>query len=83
LRVTHHLEAVAVCPVDKAGDRYDVRVKVGRVLMVEEILKAVKEAGEKPLTQEAFTQELARLLAARVKTTGWHSGIRTVVKCGS
>jgi hypothetical protein len=82
VRVDHYLEAVAVCPVDKAGDRYDVRVRVRRVLLVEDIWKAVRAAGAEPLTQEAFTQELARLLAARVRTVGYHSGVKTVVHCG-
>jgi hypothetical protein len=82
MRVEHTLEAVAVCPVDKAGDRYEVRVRCNRVLPVEDILKAVAEANAKPLYQEAFTQMLSRLLAAEVETVGWHSGVTTRVVCG-
>lgn len=82
MKVTHRLEVVAVCPVDKAGDVYAVTIRCRRVLFVEDILKAVKELNAKPTTQEEFTQGLHRKLAAEVETAGYHSGVYTTVICG-
>jgi heterodisulfide reductase subunit C len=82
MRVEHTLEVVAVCPVDKAGDRYTCVVRCGRVIPVEKILGMVAEMNAKPLYQEDFTDRLSRALAAEVETVGWHSGVMTRVVCG-
>lgn len=82
MRVEHTLEVVAVCPVDKAGDRYTVTVRALRVIPVEDIIAAVKQANSTPLYQEDFTEHLHRLLAAEVESVGWHSGVHTRVVCG-
>lgn len=82
MRVEHTFEVVATCPVDEAGDVYRVTVRCGRVVLVEDIWAAVKKLNEKPTTQEQFTQNLHRELAAEVETLGWHSGVTTRVVCG-
>lgn len=82
MRVEHRLEVVATCPVDKAGDCYQVVVRCGRVIEVESIWAAVKRINATPQYQEIFTQQLARELAAEVETVGWHSGVETRVVCG-
>lgn len=82
MQVEHSFEVVATCPVDQAGDMYQVTVRCGRVIFVEAIWAAVKKLNEKPTTQEQFTQNLHRELAAEVETLGWHSGVRTRVTCG-
>lgn len=76
MRVTHHLEVTATCPVDDTLDRYDVTVAVRRVLPVEDILKAVEHLPAKAY-QEDITVRLAKELGARVTTRGVHSGIVT------
>lgn len=80
--VEHTLEVVATCPVDKAGDCYTVRVRCRRVIFVEAIWAAVKKLNAAPVTQEEFTERLARELAAEVETVGYHSGVLTRVVCG-
>jgi hypothetical protein len=82
VQVEHTFEVVATCPVDKAGDVYQVTVRCGRVIFVEDIWAAVKKLNEKPTTQEEFNQNLHRELAAEVETLGWHSGVTTRVVCG-
>jgi hypothetical protein len=83
MRVEHMLEVTAVCPADQKPDVYRCVVRACRVIPVEDILAAVKNATEAgPLYQEDLTRELHRALAAEVETVGWHSGVRTRVVCG-
>ena len=81
MRVTHSLTITAACPVDGKPDHYDAVVKCNRVLKVEDILAAVEGMKDRKVFQEELTQELARTIGARVTTTGYHSGVKTVCEC--
>tara|TARA_Y100000401_G_C8303457_1_gene215541 strand:- start:839 stop:1057 length:219 start_codon:yes stop_codon:yes gene_type:complete len=70
----------AVCPVDKKNDAYEVQVISDRTIPVERILELTKDQPEG--FQEDLTENLARLLGARVISTGWHSGVKTVCEAG-
>ena len=76
MRVTYTLTMEAVCPVDKKKDVYEVEVISDRTIPVEDILWLTKDQPE--AFQETLTENLARLLGARVISTGWHSGVKTV-----
>ena len=80
--VEHRLEISALCPVDGKPDVYRCVVTTARVIDVESILKAVDSLKDRKIYQEELTQELHRILAARVETTGWHSGVTTRVVVG-
>ena len=82
MRVEHHLAVRATCPVDGTADVYDVVVRTGRVIKVAEILAVSERLAQAPVFQEALTCGLASELGAEVQSTGWHSGVRTVVVCG-
>ena len=79
---TYTLSVTAVCPVDMLPDVYRLRVRANRVIPVEDILAAVEKATKAPAYQEAITQALHRALACEVATAGWHSGVKTVCRCG-
>lgn len=79
--VKHYLTVCATCPVDEKRDRYETVVECGRVLKVEEILDTIKTLSGKPIFQEELTLELARILGAKVTTTGYHSGVKTICEC--
>lgn len=82
MRNTYMLQITARCPADGRPDVYSVRVRSSRVIPVEDILAAVKEATREKAYQEEITRELHRALAAEVTTFGVHSGVRAVCVCG-
>lgn len=79
--VKHHLTVTATCPVDLKPDHYEVVVECSCVVKVEDILAAAERLKGRRIFQEALTQELARLLGAKVTTTGYHSGVKTICEC--
>jgi NADPH-dependent 7-cyano-7-deazaguanine reductase QueF len=81
LLVRHHLTITAACPVDGKPDRYEAVVECSRVLKVEDILAVVEALKGQKVFQEQLTQELARAIGAKVTTTGYHSGVKTVCEC--
>jgi hypothetical protein len=73
---THSIQIKATCPVDgMTEDEYDcdVDVPTGYLVYAEAIMKAVDQATQFPITQEALTQKLADKLRSRVTTTGSHA----------
>ena len=76
MRVTYSFTMEAVCPVDKKKDVYEVEVISDRTIPVEDILRLTKDQPE--AFQETLTENLARLLGAKVISTGHHSGVKTV-----
>lgn len=79
--VRHHLTISATCPVDRQPDHYEAVIECSRVLKVEDILAAVERLKGRRIFQEALTQELARAIGAKVTTTGYHSGVKTICEC--
>jgi len=74
--VTHEIQVYGRCPVDGKSDSYDVTITTMKVIKVEDIIVAV-EAIEWPVFQEEMTQQLADRLGCRVRSVGFHSGIKT------
>ena len=78
MRVTYSLKVQAICPVDKKNDTYQIDIVADRAIPVEDILRLTKDRPE--AYQETITENLARLLGAKVISTGFHSGVKTVCK---
>lgn len=78
MKVSHHLTMIAQCPADGRLDHYDVIVECSRVIAVEKILEEVARFKDRRLYQEEVTSILAKRLRAKVITTGFHSGVKTV-----
>jgi len=77
VKVEYSLKINAQCPVDGKRDLYDCVIVSTSTLQVEKILAEIKDLPK--AFQEEITVELARSLGAEVTTTGWHSGVKTVV----
>jgi hypothetical protein len=81
MQVKYERQLFARCPSDHEPDVYDVTIEATRTILAEDINAAFDEIGayEKHQPQEEITVRLARRFAARVKTVGWHYGVRTEV----
>jgi len=77
MRVIYTLHMTGTCPKDNLADLYLVEISSDKTLTVESILDAVETVNTNAY-QEDITEALAREIPARVKTTGWHSGVKTV-----
>jgi len=80
MKITYTLTITAVCPVDNQADAYECVISSQRTIPVEEILAAAKDVAALVAFQEDVTVVFARSLRAAVKTTGWHSGVKTEVE---
>ena len=76
--IRHHLTITASCPVDRKPDHYEAVIECGSVIKVEDILAAVERLKTRRIFQEQLTQELASTLGAKVTSTGYHSGVKTI-----
>ena len=81
MKVEHHLQGMAVCPVDGTLDTYSVIVRCHRLIPVEEIRDVLLAFKDRRIFQEDMTHDLACILACEVETIGIHSGVRTRVTC--
>ncbi len=81
LQVIHQLTVKALCPVSDQVDCYELFVRAGRLVKVEDILAATAGFNQQKIFQEDLTQALAKALGCEVETRGWHSGVRTTVIC--
>lgn len=68
------------CPVDDLPDVYEVEFENSVLIRVEDILAAVSGFSATKVFQEDLTADLARRLSCRVRTVGYHSGVRTEVE---
>jgi GTP cyclohydrolase I len=78
--VEHTLTMSAQCP-NGCRDLYEVTFRVGKLVMVEELLEVVAQYEEREIFQEELTQQLADLLQCEVESQGTHSDVRTRVVC--
>lgn len=76
MMITHEIKVYGYCPVDGKNDSYDVTISTMRLIKVEDILIAINGLNW-PIFQETMTQQLADVLGCRVKSIGYHSGIKT------
>lgn len=63
------------CPNGGLMDAYAIKIESEQTIMVEDILKAMKEAPS-PTFQEALADWLRNQLGARITITGIHYGIK-------
>lgn len=77
----HRLTVVGKCPVQDCPDVYQCTVRTSRLILVEDILAAVKRNTAEPCTQEDLTCRIAKDIGGgvRVETVGVHSGVTTTV----
>jgi len=77
MRVKYSLSIECNCPVDDLPDLYNVEITSDKVVPVENILEVLENINRKDF-QENITVSLARQISAKVKTVGYHSGIKVV-----
>lgn len=67
------------CPVDNMPDIYEAEFENSSTIKVEDILSVTRSLEGGKMFQEDLTASLARALSCKVTTTGYHSGVKTVV----
>ena len=67
------------CPVDDLMNTYQAEIESASTIQAERILREIIMIGNEPNFQEDLTASLARSLGCQVTTTGYHSGVKTVV----
>lgn len=74
----YEVEVRAQCPVNPADtDLYAFTLESESLIEVEKIVAFFKDkAGAQKVFQEALTQQCAVTLGARVRSVGYHSGVK-------
>lgn len=72
----------AICPVHGVDDEYDVTVTSAETIYVEKLIAFAKSLETVKKTQEDLTRMIAKKFGCRVKSVGYHSNIKAVVRCG-
>ena len=75
----YETKLVAICPIHKVLDHYDLTIESPHQIYVEEIIAFLKTCGGKEETQEQITGTIATKFGCRVVTVGYHSGVKTTV----
>lgn len=80
LKNTYEYEVRAQCPVQPDDrDVYRFTIISESLIEVERIVAFFKaNAGKRKVFQEALTQQCAVTLGARVRSEGWHSGVKVI-----
>lgn len=80
MKNTYELEVKAQCPVNADDtDLYVFVLESEDMVPVEKINEFFKaHAGQKNVYQEALTQQCAVTLGVKVRSIGWHSGVKVV-----
>lgn len=78
MKITYEIQVQAQCPVNPSDtDLYAFTIESERLIEVEKITAFFQaNAGKHQLFQEVLTQECAVTLGARVRSVGWHSGVK-------
>ncbi len=80
MKNTYEVEVRAQCPVNPMDtDLYAFTLESESIIEVEKIAAFFKvNAGTNNVFQESLTMQCAVTLGARVRSVGWHSGIKVV-----
>jgi len=80
VKCIYEVEVRAQCPVQRDDtDLYQFTITSETLIEVEKIAAFFAErAGAHHVFQEALTQQCAVTLGARVRSEGWHSGIKVI-----
>lgn len=83
MKNTYEIEVRAQCPVNPSDtDLYAFTIESEALIEVEKITAFfAANAGEKNVFQEALTQKCAVTLGARVRSVGYHSGVKVTCEC--
>jgi hypothetical protein len=78
MKTTYEVEVRAQCPVNPSDtDVYHFTIEAESMIEVEKITAFfANNAGLKNIFQEALTNKCAVTLGAKVKSIGWHSGVK-------
>lgn len=78
MRNTYEIEVRAQCPVNQTDtDLYAFTIESESLIEVEKITAFfAKEAGAERVFQEALTNKCAVTLGAKVRSVGYHSGVK-------
>jgi hypothetical protein len=78
VKISYEIQVRAQCPVNPSDtDLYLFTIESESILQVEEIVNFFQNnASSKETFQEALTQKCATTLGARVKSVGFHSGVK-------
>jgi hypothetical protein len=71
----YNLQHRAKCPNGQLMDVYDITLESTNTIMVEDILKTLKEAPD-PVFQEGLADHLRNKLGVRVTVIGMHYGVK-------
>lgn len=76
----YEYEVRAQCPVNPADrDLYQFTIESQSLIEVERIIAFFNaNAGRKKVFQESLTQQCAVTLGAKVRSEGWHSGVKVI-----
>ena len=78
MEITYRFQGTATCPSDDRTDVYEVEIRAGGIILVEDILETWKRLTGDPIYQEDLTQRFSAALGgAWVKLTGDHYGVET------
>lgn len=80
MKCTYEYDVRAQCPVQPNDrDLYKFTITSESMIEVEKIVAFfTANAGKRKVFQEALTQQCAVTLGARVRSEGWHSGIKVI-----
>lgn len=80
MKNTYRYQVRAQCPVQPNDrDVYKFTVRSESMIEVERIVDFFKaNAGKRKVFQEALTQQCAVTLGAKVRSVGWHSGVKVI-----
>ena len=80
MKNTYTYQVQAQCPVNpKDRDLYEFTIESETIIEVERIVAFFKaNAGKRKVFQEVLTQQCAVTLGAKVRSEGWHSGVKVV-----
>lgn len=78
MKNTYEYEVRAQCPVNPSDtDLYAFTIESESIVEVEKIVEFFKkEAGQKQVFQEVLTQKCAVTLGVKVRSVGFHSGVK-------
>jgi hypothetical protein len=78
MRNTYEIQVRAQCPINPADiDLYHFTIEAEGMLLVEDIVAFFNaNAKKKNIYQEDLTQRCAVTLGAKVRSIGWHSGVK-------
>ena len=86
MKVKYKIKASFFCPNDGQKDDYNITISSKDPIMVEQIKEAISALQKRgPIYQESLTEQLSKMLSAKVKISGVHQNILIISRsqCGA